>query len=499
MYRWVPGSTAPYFLSPGVASIGVGGDGYVYFLTNSANPTGAGNLYQNTPQANNLVSPGVASFVVSGEGNVYFLTNASCPAGAGYLLIAGLPNGQNLVSKGVASFAFRSDGNLYVLHTNSDLVLDTPNGTQITDFGVVQGFAMGGDDKAYYLQGGTLYHDGQANWSIPSVQSFAIGGDGLPYFLLTNGAFDHVGQPSFLATSGVTAFAIGGDGKAYYLQNGTLYHDGQAIQVAGNVQQFAIGADGKAYYLQDGGYLWHEGDASWLLNGVDSFILTADGRAIYVAMYFTYTGSVGDQEKSYGIWEFTGGVVNLGPLPVGVVISGAQNINVPQLKQVAWEGVGDGGICEYVMFRDGDGIDILTVDSNNSQVYLYRNNTATYLGSLVYGPVQGFYSGSTYGNVLDITLPEDANSLPTVKVFGTTLQQIDSYVTAGFTPGGGVTVGDDTQNSSGSQGSDSSQSSSGSQGSDSSQSSSGSQGSGNSQSSSGSQSSDNNQSGLILL
>lgn len=46
-------------------------------------------------------------------------------------------------------------------------------------------------------------------------------------------------------------------------------------------------------------------------------------------MYFTYTGSVGDQEKSYGIWEFTGGVVNLGPLPVGVVISGRRTSMFP--------------------------------------------------------------------------------------------------------------------------------------------------------------------------
>ena len=49
-----------------------------------------------------------------------------------------------VVSDGVESFGIRSDGNLYVLNTSNDLTLNSPDGTQLVDFGTVQGFAACG-------------------------------------------------------------------------------------------------------------------------------------------------------------------------------------------------------------------------------------------------------------------------------------------------------------------------------------------------------------------
>jgi hypothetical protein len=206
----------------------------------------------------------------------------------------------------IKAIAGRGDGRIYVdvQWPPEELYLYDPATGGCHDFQPIQGFAMGGDGMAYYLQDGTLYHDGQIAPVASSVQSFALGGDGKAYFLQTNGYLWHDGAPPCPlnplgdVAHDVQAFAIGGDGRAYILQTtGYLWHADEhgGSLVASSVRLFGVGGDGNLYYLQNGalynGTLVAAGQPGVVSPGVASFAVGGDARVYFLTSGANPTGA----------------------------------------------------------------------------------------------------------------------------------------------------------------------------------------------------------------
>jgi hypothetical protein len=255
----------------GVQSVGVRSDGNLFVLHNN------NDLTLNSPSGNQLVDFGVVQGFAMGQGGAYFVQN-------GNLNQNGFQQPITIVIGGVKAVGVRSDGNVYVEHTNNDLTLNSPAGTQLRDFGAVIEFGVTGDGRGYYDQSNGVWWINTVSQNIP-VQDSGERSDGAWYLWFQSGDLFVESDSGVSYLGFAQSFAVTTDGRAYYeATNGSWYiNTAGGMTSLGTVQATGTRSDGATYlWFQNGDLIVEAGNTVFSdLGTVQSFAVTTDGRAYY--------------------------------------------------------------------------------------------------------------------------------------------------------------------------------------------------------------------------
>jgi hypothetical protein len=301
-----------------------------------------GNLYQVTATGQTLIDTGVRQFAVVNSKVFGLHTDGTFES------MNGDGSMKAVVHQNVKAIGLRNDGQIFTdIHWSAgdDLYLYNPATGTYTDFGWVQGFAVGNDGAPYYLQNGTFYNGNTGGVVHQSVKAIGQRGDGQVFVEIHAPAGDDLylynpsaGTYTDAAYGWVQGFAVGNDGTPYYLQNGTFYNGNTGAVVHQSVKAIGQRNDGQVFTVIH----WSAGDDLYLYNPasgtytdfgwVQGFAAGNDDTGSYqLSPAALSAGSAGQPYRAMigppgGSGRYSFAVVS-GVLPSGMTLSSTGNLS----------------------------------------------------------------------------------------------------------------------------------------------------------------------------